>query len=90
MIHPRKNLIFIFPIFVFFSCNNSSDADQQKKIDSMFPQKNNSENVVNKDSAAEENANDEKVEKPFHLSAKDSARIADSIHNAQNGVRDFK
>ena len=86
-----KKIKLIFPIFIFtiflFSCSSSSDADQ-KKIDSMYPQQNVPANSGNKDSATGDNAND-KPEKPFHLSPADSTKVADSVYNSKNGVRDF-
>ncbi len=90
MIDSKKNYLLIFATLVFFSCNNSSEADQQKKIDSMFPQKNATPTVMNKDSSSDENSPDGKPEKPFRLSPKDSAHVADSVFQSKNGVRDFK
>src|SRR5258708_7127282 len=82
-------LSFIIYSFFLFSCNNSSSVDNQKKIDSMFPQQNPSSNVSIKDSSSNENASEDKTEKPFHLSPKDSARVADSVYHSKNGIRDF-
>lgn len=88
-----KNLLFIFPLFIFAlilaSCGGTSEAEQQRKIDSMYPEQKDVSNSENKD-AAVDSSEDAQPEKPFHLSPADSTRVADSVFHSQNGVRDFK
>jgi hypothetical protein len=71
-------------IFLFLSCSNSGNDD--KKIDSMFPQKAPVDTMKVPNTNSSKDSSDVKS---VRLSPKDSARVADSLFNSKNPVRDF-
>ena len=73
--------------FLVFSCSNPVEV-KNKNGDSIAAEQPLIDNDNSKDST-DDGTIIEKPEKPFRLSPADSSKVADSIHNSKNGVRDF-